>query len=83
MHCFIASQILCGDNRGGSRFRMTGLLQLSDHEGESAEWGKVNTVVKKGKDGRMEIRKEPIPVMPEELAKIANAKIEDLEAGRV
>ena len=54
-----------------------------DFEGESAEWGKVNTVVKKGKDGRMEIRKEPLTAMPDELAKIANAKIEDLEAGRV
>ncbi len=49
---------------------------------ESDEWVKVNIVVKKGKDG-MEPRKEPRSEPPAELAKIAYAKIEDLEAGRV
>ncbi len=54
-----------------------------DREGERPEWSKVNVVLKKGGDGRMAVRKEPLPEVPAELAKIALASIEDLEAGRV
>lgn len=54
-----------------------------DFEGERPEWGKVNVVVRKGRDGGLDVRKEPLQPMPDELAKIANATIEDLEAGRV
>jgi succinate dehydrogenase / fumarate reductase flavoprotein subunit len=54
-----------------------------DHPGERPEWQKVNVVVRKGTDGRMEARREPMPEMPAELAAIAHARIEDLEAGRV
>ena len=54
-----------------------------DHPDESDEWQKVNVIVRKGRDGRMTTeavtRREP----PRELAAIAYAKIEDLEAGRV
>jgi succinate dehydrogenase / fumarate reductase flavoprotein subunit len=54
-----------------------------DHPGERDEWQKVNIMVRRGRDGRMETqvvdRQEP----PKELAAIAFAKIEDLEAGRV
>jgi succinate dehydrogenase / fumarate reductase flavoprotein subunit len=54
-----------------------------DHPGERPEWQKVNVVVRKGGDGRMETRREPLPEMPPEMAAIAHARIEDLEAGRV
>jgi len=54
-----------------------------DHPGEQDDWQKVNVMVRKGPDGRMQTevvtRREP----PKELAAIAYAKIEDLEAGRV
>jgi hypothetical protein len=53
-----------------------------DFEGEREEWGKVNIVIRKGKDGQMEIEKVDRPDPPEELAKIAYATIEDLEGGK-
>jgi succinate dehydrogenase / fumarate reductase flavoprotein subunit len=53
-----------------------------DYPGERAEWQKVNVVVRKGKDG-METRIAPIPEPSKELAAIAHASIEDLEAARV
>jgi succinate dehydrogenase / fumarate reductase flavoprotein subunit len=37
---------------------------------DSAQYGKVNTVIAKGPDGRMHIRWEPIPPMPQELLDI-------------
>lgn len=37
---------------------------------DSAQYGKVNTVIAKGSDGRMQIRWEPIPPMPQELLDI-------------
>ncbi|MCS7021869.1 MAG: fumarate reductase/succinate dehydrogenase flavoprotein subunit [Gemmataceae bacterium] len=37
---------------------------------DSANYGKVNTVVAKGPDGRMQVRFEPIPPMPQELLDI-------------
>ena len=54
-----------------------------DHPGESAEWVKFNVIVKKGADGTMEVEKRPKPEGPEALVAIANAKIEDLESGKV
>jgi len=54
-----------------------------DYEGERDEWVKVNIVIRRGKDGEMEVeqvtRPEPVPY----LKAIANAKIEDLESGAV
>ncbi len=54
-----------------------------DFFGEREEWQKVNVIVRKGKDGRMEARAETRPEPPRDLAAIAHASIEDLEAGRV
>jgi succinate dehydrogenase / fumarate reductase flavoprotein subunit len=54
-----------------------------DREGERPEGLAYNCVVRRGKDGAMEVRKEPRPAPPEELRRIAEASIEDLEAGRV
>jgi succinate dehydrogenase / fumarate reductase, flavoprotein subunit len=54
-----------------------------DYEGERDEWLKVNIVTRKGKDGRMEIEKVQRQPPPVYLQQIANAKIEDLEGGKV
>ncbi|MEK7799117.1 MAG: hypothetical protein AAB297_04760 [Acidobacteriota bacterium] len=54
-----------------------------DFFGEREEWQKVNVIVRKGKDGQMETRAETRPEPPRDLAAIAHASIEDLEAGRV
>ena len=54
-----------------------------DHPGESAEWVKYNVVIKKAADGTMEVEKRPKPEGHPELMAIANAKIEDLESGKV
>jgi succinate dehydrogenase / fumarate reductase flavoprotein subunit len=53
-----------------------------DFPGESAEWVKYNVIIKKGAQG-MEVEKRERPPGPDELVAIANAKIEDLEAGKV
>jgi succinate dehydrogenase / fumarate reductase flavoprotein subunit len=49
---------------------------------EREEGLKYNVVIRKGPSG-MEVRKEPRPEPPEGLKRIAYAKVEDLEAGRV
>jgi succinate dehydrogenase / fumarate reductase flavoprotein subunit len=58
-----------------------------DHPGESEEWVKYNVIVyrdpARGKDGEMVIEKRLRPDPPPKLKEIANAKIEDLEAGKV
>ncbi len=54
-----------------------------DFQDEGDEWLQVNVVIKKGADGRMDVRKERRPAPPPELAAIAHAKIEDLEAGKI
>jgi succinate dehydrogenase / fumarate reductase flavoprotein subunit len=41
-----------------------------DHEGRDPEWGKVNIVVRRGGDGTMELRREPVPEMAAELKQI-------------
>jgi succinate dehydrogenase / fumarate reductase flavoprotein subunit len=55
----------------------------ADFEGESETWVKVNVVVSRGEDGGMVVRRVERPTPPAALAAIANANIEDLEAGRV
>ena len=50
--------------------------------GENAEWVKYNVIVKKGAGG-MEIEKRLRPDGPAHLVAIANAKIEDLESGKI
>ncbi len=54
-----------------------------DHPGESPEWVKYNVIIKKGGDGNMTVEKRPKPEGPAHLVAIANAKIEDLESGKV
>jgi succinate dehydrogenase / fumarate reductase flavoprotein subunit len=54
----------------------------TDHPGESPEWVKYNVIIKKGANG-MEVEKRPKPEGPAHLVAIANAKIEDLESGKV
>ena len=54
----------------------------TDHPGESAEWVKYNVIIKKGANG-MEVEKRAKPEGPPDLVAIANAKIEDLESGKV
>jgi succinate dehydrogenase / fumarate reductase flavoprotein subunit len=50
-----------------------------DFPGEREEWGKYNVVVKRGADGRMEVRKEQRPDPPPALAAVAFATLTDLE----
>ncbi len=54
-----------------------------DHPGESAEWVKYNVIIKRGADGAVEVEKRLKPEGPPHLVAIANAKIEDLESGKV
>jgi succinate dehydrogenase / fumarate reductase flavoprotein subunit len=54
-----------------------------DHPGESKEWVQYNCVVKRGADGTMQIEKRRRPEGPPALVEMANAKIEDLESGKV
>jgi succinate dehydrogenase / fumarate reductase flavoprotein subunit len=54
-----------------------------DHPGESAEWVEYNVIIKRGADGAMEVEKRLRPDGPPQLVAIANAKIEDLESGKV
>jgi succinate dehydrogenase / fumarate reductase flavoprotein subunit len=54
-----------------------------DFPGESPEWVKYNVIIKKGSDGAMGIEKRLRPDGPPTLVAIANAKIEDLESGKV
>ena len=54
-----------------------------DYEGERDEWLQYNIVIKKGADGQMQVEKEQRKDPPAYLKEIANAKIEDLEAGKV
>jgi len=53
-----------------------------DHAGESPEWVKYNIIIKKTPQG-MNVEKRARPEGPAGLVAIANAKIEDLEAGKV
>ena len=42
----------------------------NDYREKDSEWGKVNLIVRKGKDGAMEVERRAIPPMPEELTAI-------------
>jgi succinate dehydrogenase / fumarate reductase flavoprotein subunit len=50
-----------------------------DFPGEREEWVRYNVVVRRGADGRMDVRKERRPDPPKELAAIAYATLADLE----
>ena len=50
----------------GAQFR-------NDHPEKSAEYGSFNLVLSRGGDGRMRVRREPIPPMPGELRQIVEA----------
>jgi succinate dehydrogenase / fumarate reductase flavoprotein subunit len=54
-----------------------------DFEGEREEWLAYNVVIRKGKDGKMEVEKVKRPDPPAALSEIAYADIDDLEAGKV
>jgi succinate dehydrogenase / fumarate reductase flavoprotein subunit len=54
-----------------------------DFEGERDEWIGYNLVIKKAADGGMQLDKVARPEPPRHLKEIANAKIEDLESGKV
>jgi succinate dehydrogenase / fumarate reductase flavoprotein subunit len=54
-----------------------------DHPGEREEWQNVNVIVRRGRGGQMETEVERRTEPPKELAAIAYASIEDLEADRV
>jgi succinate dehydrogenase / fumarate reductase flavoprotein subunit len=72
----VARAALIREESRGAHYRV-------DFEGERDEWLKYNIVSRLGKDGRMEVEKILRPQGPPQLTTIANAKIEDLEAGRV
>jgi succinate dehydrogenase / fumarate reductase, flavoprotein subunit len=54
-----------------------------DFPGESPEWVNYNVIIKRGAGGRMEVEKRMRSDGPAHLVAIANAKIEDLESGKV
>lgn len=51
-----------------------------DFTTESEEWYQYNIITKKGEDGNMQVIKEKREEPNAELFRIANAKLEDLEA---
>jgi succinate dehydrogenase / fumarate reductase, flavoprotein subunit len=55
----------------------------NDFPGERDEWLKYNIVISKAADGTMNVEKVERPAAPQLLSDIANAKIEDLESGKV
>jgi succinate dehydrogenase / fumarate reductase flavoprotein subunit len=54
-----------------------------DFPGESKDWVEYNVVITRGADGTMQVEKRRRPDGPPHLVAIANAKIEDLESGKV
>mgnify|MGYP000906935036 CR=1 FL=1 len=55
----------------------------NDFPGERDEWLKYNVVIRKAADGTLDVEKVERPPAPANLSEIANAKIEDLESGKV
>ncbi len=53
------------ESRGG-HFR-------EDYPDKDAAWGRMNIIVRKGRDGRMDVSRIPIPEMPEELKRVIEA----------
>jgi succinate dehydrogenase flavoprotein subunit len=72
----VARAALIREESRGAHYRV-------DFEGERDEWLQYNIVSRMGNDGRMEVEKVRRPEGPPQLTAIAQAKIEDLEAGRV
>ncbi|MCB9685369.1 MAG: fumarate reductase/succinate dehydrogenase flavoprotein subunit [Alphaproteobacteria bacterium] len=68
---------------GLMREESRGAHSREDFQGERKEWIKYNIVCFKGDDGEMVVQKVERQSGPAELEKIANASIEDVEAGRV
>jgi succinate dehydrogenase / fumarate reductase flavoprotein subunit len=66
-----------------TREESRGAHSREDYPEEDKEWVKYNVVLRKGADGRMGIEKIARPACAPELEKLANSKIEDLEAGLV
>jgi succinate dehydrogenase / fumarate reductase flavoprotein subunit len=60
-----------------------GAHSREDFQGERKEWVKYNIVVRKGADGEMVVEKVERTDGPPDLVRIANATIEDVEAGNV
>jgi succinate dehydrogenase / fumarate reductase flavoprotein subunit len=60
----------------GAQFRV-------DFPKEDAHWLGYNVVIRRGKDGAMEVEKVERPPGPPHLVAIAQATIEDLESGKV
>ena len=54
-----------------------------DFENERPEWLKYNIVITKGQDGRPRVEKVERKPPPDYLKEIADANIDDLEAGKV
>jgi succinate dehydrogenase / fumarate reductase flavoprotein subunit len=54
-----------------------------DFPGESKEWVEYNVIITRSADGTMQVEKRKRPEGPAYLVAIANAKIEDLESGKV
>jgi len=88
----VEEQVVALREEVDARVRPAALLA---HEGRGAHtridffserddpWLKVNIVTKKGPDGAMLIEQVVRPAPPEDLRIIANATLEDLEAGKV
>jgi len=58
-----------------------GAHSRADHEIEDKEfWGKRNLLIRKGDDGQMELRHQERGEPPAELAKVARATVEELDA---
>jgi succinate dehydrogenase / fumarate reductase flavoprotein subunit len=68
---------------GRMREESRGAHYRLDHPKEKEECLLFNVVIRKGKDGAMEVEKVERPPGPPHLVEIAQAKIEDLESGKV
>jgi succinate dehydrogenase / fumarate reductase flavoprotein subunit len=66
-----------------TREESRGAHTREDFPGEREEWVKYNIYIKRGKDGEMVVEKRQRNAGPPALVEIANAKIEDLESGKV
>ena len=53
------------ESRGG-HFR-------EDYPDKDAAWGRMNIIVRKGRDGGMDVSRIPIPEMPEELKRVVES----------